>query len=96
MYETAKAAAPELPDRDERGQPFVSNGIAMTALHHSAYDLNLLGIDPGGKIHVNREPLEIHDGTTLEHVLQGVHGRRIRLPKDPGKEPRGEFLAERF
>src|SRR5579862_5505509 len=43
-------AAHILPDRDERGLPVVSNGIAMSVLHHTAYDLNLLGIAPDGRI----------------------------------------------
>jgi putative restriction endonuclease len=89
-------AAHIMPDRDERGQPKVNNGIAMTVLHHSAYDLNLLGIDPDGKIHVNRELLEIHDGPTLEHALKGVHGAQIHLPEDRTKRPDRAFLSLRF
>ncbi len=43
-------AAHILPDREERGLPVISNGIAMTTLHHAAYDANPLGIDPDGCI----------------------------------------------
>ncbi len=55
-----------LPDRDERGHPTVSNGICMSRLHHSAYDSNILGIDPDGVVHLNREILRIEDGPLLE------------------------------
>lgn len=88
-------AAHILPDRDERGQPVVSNGISMSVLHHSAYDLNLLGIDPGGVIHLNRDLLSIHDGPTLAS-LQGLEGGRIRVPDDPGQRPDRDFLAARY
>jgi len=62
-------AAHILRDRDKRGLPVVSNGIAMSVIHHTAYDLNLLGIDADGGIHVNRDLLEIHDGP-LTKTLQ--------------------------
>jgi putative restriction endonuclease len=89
-------AAHILPDRDRRGQPIVSNGIAMSVLHHSAYDLNLLGIDPGGVIHINRDLLEIHDGPTLRHALQDLDHAKMKEPDDPARRPNRDFLAERF
>lgn len=61
-------AAHILPDRDERGLPVIGNGIAMTTLHHAAYDANLLGIDPDGCVHVNGDLWRIHDGPTLEYA----------------------------
>lgn len=88
-------AAHILPDRDERGQPVVSNGISMSVLHHSAYDLNLLGIDPDGVIHLNRDLLRIHDGPTLAS-LQGLEGGRIHVPDAPGQRPNRDFLAARY
>jgi len=39
-------AAHIIPDRDERGRPEVPNGLCLSTLHHTAYDRNLLGIDP--------------------------------------------------
>jgi putative restriction endonuclease len=88
-------AAHILPDRDTRGLPLVSNGIAMSVLHHCAYDLNLLGIDADGKVHINRSLLEIHDGPTL-HALQNIHGNAMRLPENKSKRPNREYLATRF
>lgn len=89
-------AAHIVPDRDERGLPVVTNGIAMSVLHHTAYDLNLLGISPEGIIHINTDLLEIHDGPTLRHALQELDGTPMRFPDDPQCRPDPDFLAERF
>ena len=88
-------AAHILPDRDRRGQPVVSNGIAMSVLHHTAFDLHLLGIDPDFRIHVNRGLLEIHDGPTLQAV-QALDGQCLRLPGIASAHPSRDFLAERY
>ena len=89
-------AAHILPDRDERGLPVIGNGIAMSTLHHAAYDANLLGIDPDRKIYVNKELLRIHDGPTLEYALKGVHGARLRPPRSSTDQPNRDFLAARY
>lgn len=89
-------AAHILPDLDRRGQPVVNNGIAMSVLHHSAYDQNLLGIDPDLGIHINRDLLEIHDGPTLRYALQQLDGKKLRPPSDANSAPSRDFLAERF
>ena len=88
-------AAHILPDRDERGLPVVSNGIAMSVIHHTAYDLNLLGIDADGGIHVNRDLLEIHDGP-LTKALQDTDGKQIAPPPASAHRPNRDFLAFRF
>jgi len=69
-------------DRDERGLPVVSNGIAMSMLHHSAYDLNLMGIDPDGVVHINRDLPEIHNGPTLHHALQDLDHAAMKSPPE--------------
>ena len=89
-------AAHILPDRDERGLPVIGNGIAMSTLHHAAYDANLLGIDPDGCIHVNADLLRIHDGPTLEYALKGVHDTHLRPPHAPADRPDREFLAAKY
>ena len=88
-------AAHILPDRDRRGQPVVSNGIAMSVIHHTAYDLNLLGIDSDGRIHINRDLLEIHNGP-LTKALQDTAGKKIASPPARDHLPNRVFLAERF
>lgn len=68
----------------------------MSVLHHSAYDQNLLGIDPDLGIHINRDLLEIHDGPTLRYALQQLDGKKVRMPTDTDAAPSRDFLAERF
>ncbi len=89
-------AAHILPDRDVRGQPVANNGIALSSLHHHAFDLNLIGIDPDGCIHVNRDLLELHDGPTLQVALQNIDQKRIRFPIAHEDKPNRDYLAERF
>ncbi len=89
-------AAHIMPDRDCRGQPVVNNGIAMSVLHHTAYDQHLLGIDPDLKIHINRSLLEIHDGPTLRYALQHLDGEVVRAPSHLSDLPSRDYLAERY
>lgn len=89
-------AAHILPDRDERGLPVIGNGIAMSPLHHAAYDANLLGIDPDGRIKIDADLLSIHDGSTLEYALKGLHGTRLRQPRATTDQPNREFLAAKY
>lgn len=84
-----------LPDREKRGHPSVSNGICMSRLHHSAYDANILGIDPDGAVHVNREILNTQDGPLLEG-LKALAGTKMNLPRHESLRPCRESLAERF
>ena len=89
-------AAHIIPDRDERGRPEVSNGLCLSTLHHTAYDRNLLGIDPDGVIHIAEAVLAQQDGPTLERGIKAFHGQRIQLPRQEEDWPNREYLAERF
>ena len=52
-----------MPDADELlGQPVVANGIALSKIHHAAFDNHLIGIDPDGRVHVSERLLMLHDG----------------------------------
>ncbi|MFN8159731.1 MAG: HNH endonuclease [Solirubrobacterales bacterium] len=44
-------------DADPAGIAAVVNGIALCAIHHLAYDRNLLGIDPSSLIHIGPQLL---------------------------------------
>ncbi len=89
-------AAHIIPDRDERGRPEVSNGLCLSALHHTAYDHNLLGIDPDGVIHISDAVLEQQDGPTLEKAIKEFHGAKIRVPRHAEDKPNRDYLATRF
>jgi putative restriction endonuclease len=89
-------AAHILPDRDVRGRPEIPNGLSLCKIHHSAYDVGILGVDPDCQIHLRRDILDEVDGPMLRHGLQEVHGTKLILPRSVEKRPNREYLAERF
>lgn len=89
-------AAHILPDSDPRGEPVVSNGLGMCKIHHSAYDAQILGIDPDARVHIRVDVLEEVDGPMLRYGLQAVHGSLLQLPRKEELKPNREFLAERY
>jgi len=89
-------AAHILGDRHTLGQPVVVNGIALCAIHHLAYDRNLMGIDPDGVVHIAHRLLEEVDGPMLRAGLQGRHGEGILLPRRHAERPDPERLEIRF
>ena len=83
--------------RDSQGgEPIVPNGIAMCAIHHRAFDANILGVDPKHQVHIRRDVLAELDGPTLQHALQGLHGEVLTLPKRRAEHPRSDLLEERY
>src|SRR5947208_3453492 len=78
------------------GAAWVVNGIALCAIHHLAYDRNLMGIDPDGVVHISRRLLEETDGPMLTTGLQGFHGAPILQPKRADDRPDPELLEIRY
>jgi putative restriction endonuclease len=89
-------AAHILADRHPHGEPIVTNGLGLCKIHHSAFDANIIGIDPDTRVHVRGDILEEVDGPMLRHGLQEAHGSQLILPRDTGSRPNRDFLAERF
>jgi putative restriction endonuclease len=89
-------AAHILEDAGAEGIAAVVNGLALCAIHHLAYDRNLLGIDPAGVVHIARRVRDEHDGPMLRAGLQGFHGQAIELPRRLDDRPDPERLAVRF
>jgi putative restriction endonuclease len=89
-------AAHILPDRHPEGEPVVTNGLGLCKIHHSAYDANIIGIDPDARVHVRHDILLEEDGPMLKHGIQGVANRTLLLPSRPELRPNREFLAERY
>lgn len=89
-------AAHILPDRHPKGEPIVTNGLGLCKIHHSAYDANIIGIDPDTRVHVRDDVLRETDGPMLQHGLQEVAGSRLILPRNADLRPNRDFLAERF
>ncbi len=82
--------------RTEAGIAAVINGLALCAIHHLAYDRNLIGIDPEGVVHIDKRVLKERDGPMLREGLQGFHGARILKPRRQEDRPDPERLAIRF
>jgi putative restriction endonuclease len=89
-------AAHILPDGHPKGEPIVPNGLALCALHHAAFDRNILGIRPDFLVEVRMDILQEKDGPMLLHGLQGFQGKTILRPSSRALWPRVEFLAERY
>jgi putative restriction endonuclease len=89
-------AAHIIDDLDAGGIATVVNGIALCAIHHLAYDRNLLGIDPGGVVHIASRLLQEIDGPMLRNGLQGFHGATILQPHHADERPDPRRLEVRF
>jgi putative restriction endonuclease len=89
-------AAHIVDDIDPRGIASVVNGIALCAIHHLAYDRNLMGIDPDGVVHISERLLHEIDGPMLKTGIQGFHLAPITQPKRTEERPDRELLDIRY
>jgi putative restriction endonuclease len=89
-------AAHIVPDTEPEGIAAVVNGLALCAIHHLAFDRNLLGVDPSGEVHIAHRLLSEIDGPMLRTGLQGFHGARIALPRRHDERPDPVRLETRF
>lgn len=89
-------AAHIIGDGHADGHAQIDNGISLCAIHHLAYDRNLLGIDPAGVVHISKRLLDEVDGPMLRTGLQGFHAQPISQPSRPSERPDPERLEVRF
>ncbi len=85
-----------IEDRDPSGHATVVNGISLCAIHHLAYDRNLMGIDPEGVVHIASRLLREVDGPMLKSGLQEFHGAKILSPRRVDERPDPVRLKVRF
>ena len=89
-------AAHIISDKNETlGQPVVTNGLALSKIHHVAFDRHLIGIDPDYRLHVSERLLDQHDGPMLE-ALKQLNGEGLHLPSRQRDYPDRDRLALRF
>ena len=89
-------AAHIISDKNEfMGQPVITNGLPLSKIHHSAFDSNLIGINPDYRLHVSERLLSQNDGPMLESFKQ-LNGNKLRLPTRLIDYPDRERLALRF
>lgn len=77
------------------GQPIVRNGLALSKVHHAAFDANLIGIDPDGAIHVSDRLMSQSDGPLLESI-KALRGAQLHPPKRDMDRPDPDRLYRRF
>ena len=89
-------AAHIIPDTEPESEPVVNNGISLCKLHHAAFDRLLLGVRPDYIIEVREDILMEDDGPMLLHGLQGLHHKKIILPRPTEQRPNPDFLEKRY
>jgi putative restriction endonuclease len=89
-------AAHILEDKHPQGIPAVSNGLSLCAIHHKAYDKNVLAIKPDYSVEVQEKVLREIDGPMLKYGLQEFQGSSILLPRRIDQRPDRDALAERY
>jgi putative restriction endonuclease len=89
-------AAHIVPDFEPEGIAAVRNGLALSPIHHAAFDAHLLGVAPDGIIHVSDRLMKIKDGPTLEYSLKAIKGSRILMPSHVEEQPDRDLLERRF
>ncbi len=88
--------AAHIKEDSDGGEPVVTNGMAMCAIHHRAFDAHVLTVRPDYHVEVSPKVLVEHDGPTLQYALQSLHGESIILPKHRTERPSPELLEERY
>jgi putative restriction endonuclease len=89
-------AAHIIGDREDYGEPIIQNGLSLCKIHHSAYDQNIIGINPDYKIKVREDILEEIDGPMLKYGLQSLNNSQLILPNQQSDWPDKERLDIRF
>jgi putative restriction endonuclease len=95
-HEELLDAAHIAPDSTPEGEPLVRNGLALCALHHTAFDRLFVGLRPDYIIEVRADIRKERDGPTLVHAIQALHGTRIVLPRSVPLRPDPTLVAARY
>jgi putative restriction endonuclease len=89
-------AAHITPDSDETSSTSVTNGLSLCKIHHTAYDINIVGIDADYKVHIRRDILRETDGPMLEHGIKEMDKTMLWVPVAVGQKPDPSRLEIRF
>jgi len=84
-----------VPDREELGEPRVENGLSLCAIHHRAFDRDLLGVTPELRVHVFHDRLEAPEEEPTR-VLTRFHDEDLRVPDEEAVRPDPELVAHRW
>lgn len=89
-------AAHIIPDSEVGVSQLINNGIALSSLHHRAYDRGLIGIDPDYRIHVSDRMLEVSDNAFVKSAFLKYDQKKLHLPKSAESRPDKDSLERRF
>ena len=89
-------AAHITPDSDETSSTSVTNGLSLCKIHHTAYDINIVGIDPDYTVHVRPDVLAEKDGPMLEHGIKKMDKGILWVPLNPAIRPDKGRIELRF
>jgi len=89
-------AAHIIGDKEERGDPVITNGLPLCKIHHAAFDSYILGVSPDYRVSVRKDILEEIDGPMLKHGIQELNGNTILLPGHKSDYPDKARLEQRF
>jgi putative restriction endonuclease len=89
-------AAHITPDSDETSSTSVTNGLSLCKIHHTAYDINIVGIDADYIVHIRTDILSETDGPMLEHGIKEMNKTKLWVPRAPGAKPDPARLELRF
>jgi putative restriction endonuclease len=95
-HEPLLHAAHILPDSDELGEASVHNGLALCLLHHGAFDADLMGIHPEGRIELSSVLRETRDVPMSECAFHAFAGSSIHKPARREFWPSPQFLEKRY
>ena len=89
-------AAHITPDNDETSSTSVTNGLSLCKIHHTAYDINIVGIDANYTVHIRADILAEKDGPMLQHGIKEMDNSTLWVPPVRGARPDPERLDARF
>lgn len=89
-------AAHITPDSDENSSTSVKNGLSLCKIHHTAYDINIVGIDADYKVHIRQDILSETDGPMLEYGIKKMDKAKLWVPTAAADMPDPARLEVRF
>ena len=89
-------AAHITPDNDETSSTSVTNGLSLCKIHHTAYDIGIVGIDADYTVHIRQDILNETDGPMLEHGIKEMDKIKLWVPNAQSEKPDPARLEERY
>ncbi|MFD8099500.1 HNH endonuclease [Nocardia fluminea] len=94
---TLLAVSHIVPIHRTTGISGVENALCLCAIHHSAFEQNLLGVTPDCEVRIKQKIMNVTGDNMLHYVLQAAHTRALfHLPRKRSECPSAEMLAKRF